>query len=58
MDGAALNTCMAHLEAAEQLMEDGADLASLARLALVIDMLRRAHGLPDRTLPGAMIDQP
>ncbi|HMI20872.1 MAG TPA: hypothetical protein VK533_15155 [Sphingomonas sp.] len=51
MDRTALNTCMAHLEVAERLLEDGAELASLARLALVIDMLRRAHGLPDRIFP-------
>jgi hypothetical protein len=45
-----LNLCLGHLEAAEALMVDAGDLAGLTRLSLVIEMLRRAHGLPDRPL--------
>lgn len=43
-----LSACLEHLGEAERLLDDAEDLASLARLALVIDMLRRAHHLPDR----------
>ena len=42
--------CLAHLEAAEAMLDAAGDLASLARLSLVIDLLRRGHGLPDRML--------
>jgi len=45
-----LETCLAHLEAAEALMVEADDLAGLTRLSLVIEMLRRANGLPDRPL--------
>ena len=45
-----LNACLGHLEAAEALMVEAGDLAGLTRLSLVIEMLRRAHGLPDRPL--------
>jgi len=31
-------------------MVEAGDLAGLTRLSLVIEMLRRAHGLPDRPL--------
>ncbi len=50
MDSNALEACINHLTAAERLLEDAVDLPSLARLALVIDMLLRDHGLPDRGL--------
>jgi len=43
-----LKDCLAHLEAAEALMVEAGDLAGLSRLSLVIEMLRRANGLPDR----------
>jgi len=43
-----LEQCLAHLDAAERLLDKARDLASLARLALVIDLLRRAQGLPER----------
>jgi hypothetical protein len=45
-----LDDCMGHLEAAEALMVDANDLAGLTRLSLVIEMLRRANGLPDRPI--------
>lgn len=45
-----LDACLDHLEAAEALMVDANDLAGLTRLSLVIEMLRRAHGLPDRPI--------
>ena len=45
-----LEACLAHLEAAEMLMVEAEDLAGLTRLSLVIEMLRRAHGMPDRPL--------
>ena len=48
MDKEDLELCLAHLDAAERLLEEARDLASLARLALVIDLLRRAHGLSER----------
>jgi hypothetical protein len=51
MDADKLHACLGHLLAAECLMEEARDLASLARLALVIDLLHRAHGLPERALP-------
>ncbi len=35
-------------------MTESGELADLARLSLVIEMLRRAHGLPER--PVDMID--
>jgi len=41
---------MAHLEAAEAIMIEASDLAGLTRLSLVIEMLRRAHGMPDRPI--------
>lgn len=50
MDADTLTQCLLHLDAAEQLLENANDLASLARLALVIDMLRLANGLPERAL--------
>ena len=31
-------------------MVDAGDLAGLTRLSLVIEMLRRAHGMPDRPI--------
>ena len=49
-----LHACLGHLDAAECLLEEACDLASLARLSLVIDLLRRAHGLPERALPEMM----
>ena len=48
MDPVSLTTCLGHLLEAEKLLDAAGDLASLARLAFVIDMLRRSHGLPDR----------
>jgi len=45
-----LKACMGHLEAAEELMVEAGDLAGLTRLSLVIEMLRRAHGMPDRPI--------
>lgn len=45
-----LDACMGHLEAAEALMVEAHDLAGLTRLSLVIEMLRRAHGMPDRPI--------
>ena len=45
-----LDECMGHLEAAEALMVEAGDLAGLTRLSLVIEMLRRAHGMPDRPI--------
>lgn len=54
MDKSAL-TCLEHLESAERLLEAAQDHASLARLALVIDMFRRLHGLPDRPLEFAVL---
>ena len=45
-----LDACLTHLEAAEALMVEADDLAGLTRLSLVIEMLRRANGLPDRPL--------
>jgi hypothetical protein len=45
-----LEACLAHLEAAEALMMEADDLAGLTRLSLVIEMLRRANGLPDRPI--------
>ncbi len=45
-----LEACLDHLEAAERLMVDAGDLAGLTRLSLVIEMLRRAHGMPDRPI--------
>jgi hypothetical protein len=45
-----VDACLAHLEAAEVLMIEGGDLAGLSRLTLVIEMLRRAHGMPDRPI--------
>ncbi len=45
-----LMDCLTHLNSAERLMDAAGDLASLARIALVIDILRREHGLPDRTI--------
>jgi hypothetical protein len=50
MNADALEACLAHLTAAEALLEQAADTASLARLSLVIDMLLRDNGLPDREL--------
>jgi hypothetical protein len=50
MNGQQLDACLGHLEAAEALMVDSNDLAGLTRLSLVIEMLRRAHGLPDRPI--------
>ncbi len=50
MDGASLSASLAHLEAAEHLLEQAGDLASLGRIALVIDMLRRENGMPDRAI--------
>jgi hypothetical protein len=45
-----LDDCLGHLEAAEVLMVEAGDLAGLTRLSLVIEMLRRAHGMPDRPI--------
>ena len=45
-----LEACLGHLEAAEELMVEASDLAGLTRLSLVIEMLRRAHGMPDRPI--------
>lgn len=53
MQTVALEACLDHLAAAERLLEEATDLAGLARLALVIDMLLRDNGLPDRTLSEA-----
>lgn len=50
--------CLAHLEAAETILVAANDHASLARLALVIDLLRRSHGMPDRPLDLAGFDAP
>ena len=50
MNPGQLEACMGHLEAAEELMVEAGDLAGLTRLSLVIEMLRRAHGMPDRPL--------
>ena len=50
MNPGQLDACMDHLEAAEALMVDAGDLAGLTRLSLVIEMLRRAHGMPDRPI--------
>jgi hypothetical protein len=46
----ALETCLGHLTEVEHLLEQAADAASLARLSLVIDMLLRENGRPDRDL--------
>jgi len=54
MDSDALSHCLAHLDAAEQLLEQGGELASLARLTLVVDLLRRAYHLPDRLADPAL----
>ena len=43
-----LQACLWHLSTAETLLEEAGDLASLARLSLAIDLLRRSRGLPDR----------
>jgi hypothetical protein len=45
-----LDVCLDHLEAAEELMVEANDFAGLTRLSLVIEMLRRGHGLPDRPI--------
>jgi len=45
-----LEACLDHLEAAEALMVEAGDLAGLTRLSLVIEMLRRANGMPDRPI--------
>lgn len=50
MNPGQLEACLGHLEAAEQLMVEAGDLAGLTRLSLVIEMLRRAHGMPDRPI--------
>ncbi len=50
MEDAVLWACLDHLRQAERLLETEKDIASLARLSLAIDMLRRAHGLADRPL--------
>lgn len=50
MNPGQLEACLDHLEAAEALMMETSDLAGLTRLSLVIEMLRRAHGLPDRPI--------
>lgn len=50
MNPGQLEACLGHLEAAEALMVDAGDLAGLTRLSLVIEMLRRAHGMPDRPI--------
>lgn len=51
---------MGHLEAAETIMIETGDLAGLTRLSLVIEMLRRANGLPDRPIDPSefSFDQP
>ena len=50
MNPGQLEACLGHLEAAEELMVEAGDLAGLTRLSLVIEMLRRANGLPDRPI--------
>lgn len=45
-----IEACLEHLEAAEALMVEGGDLAGLARLSLVIEMLRRTHGMAERPI--------
>ena len=50
MNAKQLEACLEHLEAAEALMVEAGDLAGLTRLSLVIEMLRRAHGMPDRPI--------
>jgi len=50
MNPGQLEACMSHLEAAEAIMLETGDLAGLTRLSLVIEMLRRAHGMPDRPI--------
>jgi len=50
MNQVQLEACLDHLEAAEELMVEAGDLAGLTRLSLVIEMLRRAHGMPDRPI--------
>lgn len=50
MNAGQLEACLGHLEAAEALMVETSDLAGLTRVSLVIEMLRRAHGLPDRPI--------
>lgn len=50
MNSEELVRCLEHLDAAEKLLEAGHDLALLARLSLVIDLLRHRHGLPERPL--------
>ena len=50
MNPGQLEACLGHLEAAEALMIEASDLAGLTRLSLVIEMLRRAHGMPDRPI--------
>ena len=50
MNPGQLEACLGHLEAAEELMVEASDLAGLTRLSLVIEMLRRAHGMPDRPI--------
>jgi hypothetical protein len=52
-----LDTCLSHLAAAEAILEDAGDAGSLAHLSLVIDMLRRAHGLPDRIVPSSLLEE-
>ncbi|MBW8743070.1 MAG: hypothetical protein JF628_01740 [Sphingomonas sp.] len=50
MNQGQLEACLGHLEAAEALMVEAGDLAGLTRVSLVIEMLRRAHGMPDRPI--------
>ncbi|HWI84900.1 MAG TPA: hypothetical protein VNT42_01070 [Sphingomonas sp.] len=45
-----LDECLGHLEAAEALMVETNDFAGLTRLSLVIELLRRQHGMPDRPI--------
>ncbi len=51
MSSSELDRCLAHLEGAEEALLKLGDSNSLCRLALVIDMLRKAHGLAERPLP-------
>lgn len=57
MEKAKLDACLSHLAAAEGILENAGDAESLAHLSLVIDMLRRANGLPDRTVPQSLLDE-
>jgi len=51
-----ITRCLEQLEAVEKLLEETGDHASLAHLALAIDVMRRRHGLADRPIELLMLD--